>query len=177
MDAEQVQLTGAVDGAMFDLHGGGRLRQWSWTRPGASDGWLALDRDQSGSIESGMELFGSVTAQPPLKDGEIPHGFRALAIFDAVAEGGNGDGFIDARDAVFGRLRLWHDANQNGISETDELLSLPQADVGRLDLQFQELPRRDQHGNYFRYRARVWDRAGRPKKWAWDVFLVNPPGT
>ncbi len=174
MESDRVSLAGPADGVLFDLHGIGLLRQWSWTRAESSDGWLALDRNGSGTIEDGTELFGSVTEQPAARANEIPHGFRALAVFDSLAQGGNEDGFIDARDAVFSQLRLWRDANQNGVSEPSELLTLTQADVGRLDLQVQERPRRDRFGNYFRYRARVWDTSGRNKKWAWDVFLVNP---
>lgn len=34
--------------------------------------------------------------------------------------------------------------------------------------------RRDEHGNLFVYRGRVWDSQGKQDgKWAWDVFLAK----
>jgi hypothetical protein len=172
IDADRIRLTAPADGVLFDLIVG-RPAQYSWTRADSSDAWLVLDRNGNGMIDDGTELFGSVTPQPAVTAPDIPQGFRALAVFDAAAEGGNEDGFIDAQDRVYGQLRLWRDANQNGISEPDELLTLQQADVGRLDLTYQTRWRQDRHGNYFRYRARVWDLQGRQRKWAWDVFLAT----
>jgi hypothetical protein len=45
--------------------------------------------------------------------------------------------------------------------------------VNAIDLSFKESRRRDEHGNEFRYRAKVYFGQGaHASRWAWDVFLV-----
>lgn len=106
-------------------------------------------------------------------EGEPPNGFLALAVFDQAAEGGNGDGLIDASDRVFARLRVWLDRNHNGYSERDELVDLVSAGLGRIDLLYKNKKRMDEHGNLFVYRGRVWNAVGKQSGWAWDVFLKS----
>lgn len=49
-----------------------------------------------------------------------------------------------------------------------------QLGVAILDLDYKESRRMDEHGNWFRYRAKVKDIQGAQiGRWAWDVFLVK----
>jgi hypothetical protein len=165
-------LTNAANGVLFDITADGVPKQISWTSSDSDDAWLALDHNDNGRIDDGRELFGSASPQPYLSEGESKHGFRALAMLDRADFGGNGDGQIDSRDDVFSRLMLWQDRNHNGISEPDELQSLADSEIHVIELHYRESKRQDEHGNWFRYRAKVRDaRGAQVGRWAWDVFL------
>lgn len=96
-----------------------------------------------------------------------------MAEFDRIENGGNADGKINRRDFVFDSLRLWRDTNHDGISEASEIFDLPALDVRAIDPDYLPSRRTDEHGNQFKYRAKVRDAQGASVgRWAWDVFLV-----
>ena len=118
-------------------------------------------------------MFGNFTSQP---SSQHPNGFLALAVYDDPANGGNGDGVIDARDTIFSSLRLWVDANHDGISQSGELHTLPEMGIIPISLDYTLTSRTDEFGNVFRYKAKVnqgqhgESDVGRK---AYDVFLVT----
>ncbi|WP_071869958.1 calcium-binding protein [Xylella fastidiosa] len=135
LDGDGIETTGS-DGRviLFDHDADGVKTGTGWLKP--DDGWLVLDRNGNGTIDSGRELFGTDTVK---RNGQLAtDGFDALRDVDS-----NQDGKIDAADRVFANLRIWRDLNQDGISQANELSTLDAnhivsigvtATAGRVDL-------------------------------------------
>jgi hypothetical protein len=103
----------------FDLDTDGETEQIHFVGP--NSGFLALDRDDSGTIDDGSELFGARTG----------NGFAELAAHDE-----DGNQFIDEADSVYEGLRIWQ-KDRNG---NDRLLSLGQSGVGAIYLGHHDSP-------------------------------------
>ncbi len=159
-------------GVQFAFLPGKPPAQVAWTDPAFSNGFLVLDRNGDGMIEYGTELFGNLT---PQMLSATPNGFLALAEFDRPENGGNGNGFLDPGDSVYPRLRVWIDANHNGISEPGELHTLKELGIVRIDLKYRLSRYTDPFGNQFRYLAKIWDDKGRDRDVCYDVFLETAP--
>jgi hypothetical protein len=111
----------------FDFDANGHAQRTGWVDK--NDGLLVLDKNHNGIIDNGNELFGNNTQ---LANGQTAtDGFTALADIDS-----NHDGKIDSLDAQFNNLRIWQDANSNGITDAGELLTLTQAGIKSLNVNY-----------------------------------------
>lgn len=97
----------------FDLDFDGTPDQISYLSSGS--GYLALDANENGAIDSGKELFGPQSG----------HGFSELAEFDE-----DGNGWIDEGDRIFNQLRIWM-IHEDG---TNQLVGLGEKGVGAIYL-------------------------------------------
>jgi hypothetical protein len=128
-----------------------------------------LDRNNNGLIDDATELFGNLTPQ----QSSDPNGFKALAQFDKHENGGNEDGIIDERDAIYSKLRVWIDTNHNGVSDPGELITLREAGVGSISLTYDITAKPDENGNIFQYRGWVSDLKHEYLSPIYDVLLVS----
>jgi len=103
------------------------------------------------------------------------NGFLALAVFDQPDHGGNGDGVIDARDAVFPNLRLWQDFNHDGLATPDDLKTLPELGISGISLQYTESRHTDHYGNIFRYLGEFYRTDGTTSHGIVDVIIQVGP--
>ena len=162
------QLTTAANGVSFDFFGYGKPVLMSWTPANWNGGFLALDRNGNGKIDNGSELFSNVSPQPAGRG--TGNGFLALAVYDQPANGGNNNGWIDPGDSIYSKLLVWVDKNHDGISQPDELLTLKQAGIESISLNYSSSQWTDAYGNTFRYRSQLT--ANIPNdQWVYDVLL------
>jgi len=166
----QYHLTAAIDGVRFDLNNDGVKEQLSWTDANSSVGFLAMDRNGNGSIDSGNELFGNFTRK---RSGTLArNGFDALADLESPE---HRDGAISPLDSAYSGLLLWRDHNHDGLSSASELSSLSDVGIARIETTYVTRRRRDRYGNRYRYEGvamLIEDGELRPRR-IFDVFFVR----
>lgn len=131
LDGDGIELTSYTQGAKFDLMGTGKSVQTAFVTGG--DAFLAMDLNKDGIINSGLELFGEQRG--------AANGFEELRKLDS-----NRDGYISSADEAFGSLLLFRD-NGDGVSAADELVSLAEAGVQEINLNYRQANARASGGN------------------------------
>jgi hypothetical protein len=118
LDGDGVELISLADSnAHLDYGGDGFAERTGWVK--ADDGILVFDRNANGTVDGIGEMFGSATQD----------GFEVLETLDT-----NADGKIDAADADFASLRVWQDANEDGISDAGELKTLAELGIASVSV-------------------------------------------
>lgn len=123
-----------IDPVSFDLNDDGIKDNTAWTVAGAEDAFLVVDWNRNGVIDGGTELFGDAAILP--NGQRAAHGYEVLGACDDPLNGGNGDGTISHRDAIWPRLRLWVDRNHDGMMSNDESYTLASKQVREISLKF-----------------------------------------
>jgi len=112
LNGDGFQFTNGDASFLFDLDADGVAEPTVWASH--DDGVLVMDLDGSGAIENGSEVLSN-----QFTGFGFGSSMEALRSLDA-----NVDGSVDARDALFADLRLWHDNNGDGLTQAGELLAL-----------------------------------------------------
>lgn len=125
LDGDGIETAGTNNGITFDFNGDGLETGTGWVK--GDDGFLALDLNGNGIIDTGAELFGVDTVKA--NGQKAANGFDALSDLDS-----NADGVFDSQDAQFANVRVWQDRNQDGNSQANELKSLAELDIIAINL-------------------------------------------
>jgi Ca2+-binding RTX toxin-like protein len=113
LDGDGFELTSEGNSRVyFEFDGDGFGERTGWVR--GDDGLLARDANGNGTVDNVTELFGN----------RAQSGFAMLGAFDL-----NADGLIDVEDAVFAELRVWRDADQDGVSDPGELKTVSELGI------------------------------------------------
>ncbi|OLA79645.1 MAG: hypothetical protein BHW57_06150 [Azospirillum sp. 47_25] len=138
LDGDGVETTTTEDGTHFDHDNNGFAEKTSWV--GKDDGLLVRDINGNGQIDDGTELFGNNSV---LSNGQkAANGFEALKDLDS-----NNDGVFNSSDTAWNQVNVWKDSNQNGKVDEGELLTLEQAEIENIDLNYQNSNAVDTNGN------------------------------
>lgn len=97
----------------MDLDLDGRMDEFNFLSKGS--GFLALDKNKNGKVDSGLELFGPQTNR----------GFKELAAYDE-----DGNFWIDENDEIFDSLKIWT-VDDSG---EETLIGLQEAGIGAIYL-------------------------------------------
>ena len=117
LDGDGIELTSVNDLTVrFDIDGDGFREKTGWVK--SDDGLLVYDRNNDGYINDISELFGNPTIS----------GFTELQELDS-----NNDGQITAADNNFADLQVWRDLDQDGYSDVQELFTLQEYSIIRID--------------------------------------------
>jgi hypothetical protein len=141
-------FTSVSDGIVFPIRIDMTRERIAWTAPGSDDGFLAMDKQRGGIVNSVYNLIAGV---------RHVNGFAELNSLEREIDGTpisrEPDGILDEHDEAFSRLIVWIDANHNGTSDGDELRSLKSAGIISLYMGYERIDQRDQHGNVLRFRG------------------------
>jgi hypothetical protein len=142
--------------SFFDTDYDGVREASGWLASASHDAFLWMDVNDNGSVDPG-ELFGSTMLMP--NGVRAKNGFEVLKLYDRSEYGGNGDGVIDHHDQIWNALRLWIDANHDGLSDAHEISPIGKYQVTALELYDVPMHETDAAGNMMmlvsEYRRRI----------------------
>jgi hypothetical protein len=138
----------------FDIDGDGELEESGWLDGSTEDAFLWIDLNGNGRVDGGQELFGNASTLP--YGIQVNNGVEALAVYDRVEFGGNGDGRLSQGDEIWHRLRLWQDDNHDGVSEPREVRPLGSSQIFAIGLEYEWIGLRDSGRNVREFRGTYW---------------------
>ncbi len=138
LDSDGVEVTNYINSSVkFDLSENGFAQRTAWVN--GDDGFLAIDYNKDGIINSNAELFGSVSED----------GFTQLSYIDS-----NNDGLINSEDEMFSDLLIWKDGNADGITDNGEISNIGNYGISSISLEYQLIDEYN-NGNHVSHRSVV----------------------
>ncbi|MBU2648386.1 hypothetical protein KKI24_27015, partial [bacterium] len=128
LDGDGVEIDNTVNsGVLFDIDADGQKETMdAWA--GSDDGFLAYDANGDGMVNDGVEIVFS--------------GYHPDATTDlqglALAFDSNADGIFDSNDETWEQFGIWQDADQDGLSDEGEFITLADAEIAAIDLKSAE---------------------------------------
>jgi len=120
----------ATNSPAFDWDGDGERDATAWVAPG--DGLLAIDLAATGGAGSDglISLERELAFASWVEGGSVASDMDGLRlVFDT-----NHDNVLDIQDERWSEFRVWQDKNQNGISDSGELLTMSEAGIKLVNL-------------------------------------------
>jgi Ca2+-binding RTX toxin-like protein len=134
LNGDGVRLTNFTERTvLFDIdHDGGSLEQTGWVS--AEDGILVHDLNGNGKIDGIHETLseyynGAAGTEGEAGEKRYSDGFAALQSLDS-----NHDNQFTDTDAAWDQLRVWVDADSDGITDAGELKTLTELGISAIDL-------------------------------------------
>lgn len=139
LNGDGVGIVSKGEGVYFDVDADGYNEKTAWVAP--DDGFLVVDLDTNGEISSAGG-DGDITdireiAFSEWMDGEVTD---LQALVEATDENGqkifdtNGDEVLSSADSVWGSMKVWSDADQDGLVDSGELMHLSEHGITSIGL-------------------------------------------
>ncbi|MBO6946324.1 Ig-like domain-containing protein, partial [Altererythrobacter sp.] len=113
-----VEFLGTDEGITFDLNGDGVAESVAWAGP--NEGFLWVDFGNDGLITNSGEI---------VFDNGSNDAFAALAVLDT-----NNNGNLDPGDGIWTQLKVWQDANSNGVLDVGEAFTMSDLGITSIDI-------------------------------------------
>ncbi|WP_295045229.1 calcium-binding protein [uncultured Paracoccus sp.] len=136
-DGLEISVNGQVS---FDMDADGYKERTAWAD--ADDGFLVVDFAASGKLSDASD--GKITQTKELVLTEILGldeitDLQALAILEKnAAYGGNNDGVLNASDALWQKLKIWQDQDQDGKVDSGEMKTLASFGIKQINLKYDD---------------------------------------
>ncbi len=175
LDGDGVELLDFTSAdVLFDIDHDGIKELTGWVK--GEDGILVHDLSGNGFIDdisetlseyyNGAQGEGGAAGEKPYADG-----FAALKSLDS-----NSDNIFDANDAAFSLLRVWKDADQDGVSDAGELFTLDALGIVSINLAATVQSGEVLSGNEVLSRSTYTNAASQTREAIAANFLANPNG-
>ncbi|MBW1615448.1 MAG: hypothetical protein JRJ49_02725, partial [Deltaproteobacteria bacterium] len=148
---------------VFDVDNDQYAERTGWVS--AEDGILVHDKNEDGIINDITETISEYYVE------NVSDGLQALKTLDS-----NQDNIFDKNDSMWEILRVWQDANSNGVTDAGELKTLDNLGVQSINLSVEIPDRKKIEGNPVLSRSTMTMTNGATLEVAAVDFTTNPIG-